>query len=63
MTDSRHQVASEPANIRITVVIQNRYVLETDEATSRELKKRAGIPVDCSLHWRVQAGTEAIPDD
>lgn len=53
----------QPSKIRITVIIQNRYTFDTPEATGNEIKKKASIPADFSLHRRVKGGTESIPDE
>jgi len=52
-----------PSNIRITVIIQDRYILDTNVVTGRQIKEKANIPADFSLHRRLQGGTESIPDD
>jgi len=53
----------QPSEIRITVIIQNRYTLDTPEATGNEMKEKANIPADFSLHRRVRGGTESIHDE
>ncbi|MBA2255464.1 MAG: multiubiquitin domain-containing protein [Chloroflexi bacterium] len=48
---------------RITVLIQDRYTVETDVVTGAQIKELASIPPGFSLHRRVQGGNEPIRDD
>ncbi len=48
---------------RITVIIQDRFLLDHRKVTGREIKEMAGIPAGFSLHRRVNGANEAIADD
>ena len=63
MADVHERASTQPSKIRITVIIQNRYTLDSPEATGNEIKEKANIPADFSLHRRVRGGTESIPDE
>lgn len=54
---------SRRPKIRITVIIQNRYTLDTEVVTGRQIKEKANIPAGFALHRRVQGGNEPIADD
>lgn len=63
MAEVDERASMQPSQIRITVIIQNRYTLDTPEATGSEIKEKTNIPADFSLHRRVRGGTESIPDE
>jgi hypothetical protein len=63
VADVDERASMQPSQIRITVIIQNRYTLDSREATGNEIKETANIPADFSLHRRVRGGTESIPDE
>lgn len=55
---------AQATQIRITVIIQNRFLLDSIMVTGREIREIAGIPDGFSLHRRVQGGgNEAVVDD
>jgi hypothetical protein len=49
--------------VRITVIIQNRYTLETEVVTGRQIKEVAGIPPAFSLFRRGSEGKEPVGDE
>jgi hypothetical protein len=51
------------ASARITVMVQNRFIVEAGTATGRQIKKLAGIPADFALYRRARRGNEPILDD
>ena len=61
MTDADDRAGDEP--IRITVIIQQRLTLDAPAVTGRQIREKAGIPADFSLHRRMQGATESIRDD
>ena len=63
MADVHERASRQPSKIRITVIIQNRYTLDGPDATGNEIKEKANIPADFSLHRRVTGGTESIADE
>ena len=63
MEKKKKEPSIQPPKIRITVIIQNRYTLDSPEATGNEIKEKANIPADFSLHRRVRGGTESIADE
>jgi hypothetical protein len=54
---------NEPPNIRITVVIANRYAFDTEVVTGKQIKETADVPAGFALYRRVQGGNEPVPDD
>jgi hypothetical protein len=60
--DKRSTSVAGTSNIRITVVIQKRCILDTNELTGMQIKEKAGIPADFSLHRRIRGGSESIPE-
>jgi hypothetical protein len=54
---------SLPSSVRITVIVQNRYMFDTEVVTGRQIKDATNIPADFGLYRRVQGGNEPIPDD
>jgi hypothetical protein len=64
MTEANDAGQEAPASqIRITVIIQNRFLLDSEVVTGRQIKGIASIPDGFSLHRRVQGGNEAVADD
>jgi hypothetical protein len=53
----------EPSKIRITVIIQDRFTLDTSMTTGRRIKEKANIPDGFVLRRRAKGGNELIPDD
>lgn len=49
--------------VHITVVVANRYAFDTDAATGREIKAKAGIPAAFDLYRRGRGGNDSIGDD
>ena len=49
--------------IRVTVVIANRYVFDTEVVTGRQIKERANLPEGFALYRRTRGGNESIRDD
>lgn len=49
--------------IRITVIVQNRYTLDTEVVTGRQIKEKANIPSGFALYRRARGGNESIRDD
>jgi hypothetical protein len=54
---------NRPPKIRITVVIANRYTVDTELATGKQIKERANVPAGFALYRRIRGGNEPIPDD
>jgi hypothetical protein len=54
---------SAPSQIRITVIVQDRYTLDAEVVTGRQIKETANIPEGFDLYRRVQGGNEPVPDD
>src|SRR5687768_10488201 len=54
---------NRPPKIRITVVIANRYTVDTELATGKQIKERADVPGGFSLYRRIRGGNEPISDD
>jgi hypothetical protein len=52
-----------PPKIRFTVIVQNRYTLDTEVVTGKQIKEKANIPAGFALYRRAQGGNEPIPDD
>jgi hypothetical protein len=52
-----------PSGVRITVIVQNRYRIDTAQVTEKQMKETANVPAGFSLYRRVQGGNEPIPDD
>jgi hypothetical protein len=52
-----------PPSVRITVIVQNRYMFDAHRVTGRQIKDTASIPLDFALYRRVQGGNEPIRDD
>lgn len=63
MTDTMQSETGQAGKIRITVIVQNRFLLDTEPVTGRQIKEVAGIPSGFSLHRRVKGANEAVPDD
>jgi hypothetical protein len=64
MTDSQAEgFGQRAANVRITVIIQNRYTLEAEVVTGRQIKEMAGILPTFALFRRGSQGKEPISDD
>jgi hypothetical protein len=64
MTDSQAEGIGERAShVRITVITQNRYTLEAEVVTGRQIKEMAGIPPTFALFRRGSAGKEPVSDD
>jgi hypothetical protein len=64
VTDSQAEGIGERAsNLRITVIIQNRYTLDADVVTGMQIKEMAGIPPTFALFRRGSAGKEPVSDD
>jgi hypothetical protein len=61
--DEEPRTEQQPANIRITVIVQHRYTFAAELVTGRQLKKTADVPADFALYRRVKGGNEPIPDD
>jgi hypothetical protein len=53
----------EPSKIRITVIIQDRYTLDTPMMTGKQLRAKANVPDGFALRRRAKGGNELIPDD
>ena len=49
--------------VRITVIIQNRYTLDTEVVTGRQIKEMAGIPPTFALFRRGSGGKEPVDDE
>jgi hypothetical protein len=52
-----------PSRVRITVVVQNHYTLDTALVTGTQIKETATVPTNFLLYRRVKGGNEPIPDD
>jgi len=52
-----------PPSVRITVLIQNRYTLDSESVTGRQIKELAGIPPTFALFRRGSEGKESVGDD
>lgn len=66
MTDSQATGTGEGVgvpNIRITVILQNRYTLDREVVTGRQIKEMAGIPRAFSLFRRGSEGKEPVGDE
>jgi hypothetical protein len=64
MTEANDAGHNAPASqIRITVIIQNRFVLDNEVVTGRQIKEIASIPDGFSLHRRAQGGNQAVGED
>jgi hypothetical protein len=64
MADSQAEgMARRASNIRITVIIQNRYTLEAEVVTGRQIRELAGIPPTFALFRRGTDGKEPVSDD
>jgi Multiubiquitin len=62
--DAKHADGlSRPSNVRITVIVQNRYTFDTKLLTGRQIKDTAGVPAGFDLYRRVQGGNQPIRDD
>ena len=62
--DAKHaDGVSRPLSVRITVIVQNRYTLDTGRVTGRQIKDMANVPAGFALYRRVRGGTQPIPDD
>ena len=53
----------QTTGVRITVVIQNRFLFDTSQVTGAQIKEAASIPADFALYRRAQGGNAPIPDD
>ena len=63
MTKTKDAKPGQAGKVRITVIIQNRYLLEKGVVTGRQIKELANIPAGFSLHRREQGGAESVGDD
>jgi hypothetical protein len=64
MEDDQAEAISERAShVSITVIIQNRYTLEAEVVTGRQIKEMAGIPPSFALFRRGSEGKEPVSDD
>ncbi len=63
MTHTEHAGEGRPSKIRITVLIQNRYTLDTPVVTASQIREMANIPAGFSFHRRAKGGNESIRDD
>jgi hypothetical protein len=54
---------NRPREIRVTVVIANRYAFDAEVVTGRQIKEKADIPAGFALHRRMRGGNEVIRDD
>jgi hypothetical protein len=61
-TDTERTEERAPS-IRITVIIQHRYTLDTELVTGRQIKEMAGIPPGFALFRRGNEGKEPVGDD
>jgi hypothetical protein len=62
--DAAHERGEDQSsNVRITVIIQNRYTFDTELVTGRQIRQAAGVPASFALYRRAQGGSEPIPDD
>jgi len=52
-----------PPSVRITVIVQNRYTVDTHRVTGRQIKETASIPLGFALYRRGQGRNEPIRDD
>ncbi len=52
-----------PSSVRFTVTVANRYTVDTDLVTGRQIKETAGVPPGFALYRRTPAGNEPIADD
>ena len=48
---------------RITVIVQQRHVVDTGSRTGRQIKELAGIPADFMLYRKAKGGNEPVTDD
>jgi hypothetical protein len=55
--------ASRPTKILITVVVANRYTIDSELATGRQIKEGTNIPASFALYRRADGGNESISDD
>ena len=55
--------ADRSPRIRVTVVIANRYVFDTEVVTGKQIKEKASIPEGFVLYRRMRARNESIRDD
>jgi multiubiquitin len=53
----------QPSNVRITVIVQNRYTFDTERVTGRQVREAANVPAGFALFRRAQGGNERISDD
>ncbi|HEX9375467.1 MAG TPA: multiubiquitin domain-containing protein [Actinomycetota bacterium] len=54
---------SGSSGVRITVIVQNRHVFDTELVTGRQIKETAGVPAGFALYRRVRGGNEQVADD
>lgn len=59
--DARRE--ERPGSVRITVIVQNRYMFDSHRATGRQIRETAGVPADFALYRRGQGANEPIADD
>jgi hypothetical protein len=52
-----------PSGVRITVIAQDRYRLDSGQVTGRQIKETANVPPGFVLYRRVKGGNEPISDD
>jgi hypothetical protein len=54
---------SYPSRVRITMIVQNRYMLDARPTTGKQIKESADVPAGFVLYRRVKGGNEPISDD
>lgn len=55
--------SNQTSSIHVTVVVQNRFMFDTEHVTGERIKETANIPADFNLHRRVTGGNQLIGDD
>jgi hypothetical protein len=64
MSETETERTEERApSVRITVIIQNRYTLDTELVTGRQIREMAGIPPTFALFRRGSEGKEPVGDE
>jgi hypothetical protein len=62
-TEGADPIEDTRSNARITVIVQNRLVIEASAATGMQVKHLAQIPQGFALYRRTRGGNEPILDD
>ena len=62
-TEGVAPIEDASSSSHITVMVQNRFIVESGATTGRQIKQLAEIPQDFALYRRARGGNEPIHDD